>query len=193
MECDMPLYIPESYCSTRMVCFDPGLNTTGVSIFDVDSRTKEVLSVLAYTIHTGWVRDVTGLDTELLSERTHKLYKLCDAVQQTLHCYGPSIVGCEAPFYNRMMPMAFVSLSEVVNMLRHTTLQYNCNIPFFLVEPQLVKKGVGVAGKKGKQVVMDAICNIPEIMRSLSAPIETLDEHAIDAIAVGWSLLRFKL
>lgn len=189
----MPLHIPECYRSTRMVCFDPGLNTTGVSVFDVDNRTKEVLSVFAYTIYTGQSRDATGLDTEILSERTHKLYKLCDAVQHTLGYYGPAIVGCEAPFYNRMMPMAFVSLSEVVNMIRHTTLQYNYNIPFYLVEPQLVKKGVGVAGKKGKQVVMDAICDIPEIMRVLSVPIETLDEHAIDAIAVGWSLLRFKL
>lgn len=189
----MPLYVPISYHSTKMVCFDPGLNTTGVSVFDVDSRTKEVLSVYAYTIHTGQSRDSTGLDTEIVTERTHKLYRLCDAVQQTLNFHDPGIVGCEAPFYNRMMPMAFVSLSEVVNMIRHTTLQYNCNIPFFLVEPQLVKKGVGVAGKKGKQVVMDAICNTPEIMRALTVPIESLDEHAIDAIAVGWSMLRFKL
>ena len=189
----MPLHIPECYRSTRMVCFDPGLNTTGVSIFDVDSRTKEVLSVFAYTIYTGQVRDVTELDSEILSERAQKLYRLCGAIQQTLDLYGPAIVGCEAPFYHPRMPMAFVSLSEVVSMLRHTALQYNYNIPFFLVEPQLVKKGVGVAGKKGKQVVMDAICNIPEIMRVLSVPIETLDEHAIDAIAVGWSLLRFKL
>ena len=189
----MSLYIPESYRSTRMVCFDPGLNTTGVSVYDIDSRTKEVLSIYAYTIYTDRTRDATGLDTEILTERSHKLYKLCGAIQHTLAEYNPSIVGSEAPFYNRLMPMAFVSLSEVVSMLRHTTLQYNYNIPFYLVEPQLVKKGVGVAGKKGKQVVMDAICGVPEIMRALTVPVEGLDEHAIDAIAVGWSMLKFKI
>jgi hypothetical protein len=34
---------------------------------------------------------------------------------------------------------------------------------------------------------------IPEVMGVLHAPLEGLDEHAIDAIAVGWSMLKYKL
>lgn len=187
------LYIPESYNSSRLVCFDPGLNTTGVSVFDVDSRTKRVSSVYAYTIYNDKLGDVTGLDSEILTERTFKLYKLCQGIHNAIDYFKPSIVGCEAPFYNRLMPMAFVSLSEVVSMIRHTVIQYNYNIPFYLVEPQKVKQGVGVAGKKGKQVVMDAIRNIPELMDNLTTPLDSLDEHAVDAIAVGWSMLKFKI
>ena len=189
----MTLYIPKEYLTTKLVCFDPGLNTTGVSVYEVDSRTKQVLSVFAYTIHTEKLRDFTGLDEEILTERTHKLYKLGLAIQHVLADHNPRIVGCEAPFYNHRTPMAFVSLSEVVSMIRHSVMTYNYNTPFHLVEPQLVKKGVGVAGKKGKDVVMDAMSRIPEVMGVLHTPLEGLDEHAIDAIAVGWSMLKYKL
>lgn len=176
-----------------MVCFDPGLNTTGVSVFDIDSRTMQVSGISAYTIYNDKLGDATGLDPDLLTERTFKLYKLCLGIQNAINYYQPNLVGCEAPFYNRLMPMAFVSLSEVVSMIRHTVLQYNYNIPFYLVEPQKVKQGIGVAGKKGKQVVMEAISRVPEIMSVLNVPLESLDEHAVDAIAVGWSMLKYKV
>ena len=191
----MTLYIPDLYKEVRLLCFDPGLNTTGMSVFEVCGRTKQIRSIHSSTIYTERMRDYTGLDDEIVAERTLKLYKLLTTVQQALAFYSdkPLIVGCEAPFYNARMPMAFVSLSEVVNTFRNAVIQFNCNIPFIVVEPQLVKKGVGVAGKLGKEVVMDAVRGIPEIMGALVTPLETLDEHAIDAIAVGWSLLRFKL
>lgn len=189
----MPLVIPEWYERFKMVAIDPGVNTTGVSVFDIETRTGKILNIEAQTLTNSKLANMTGLDPDIVPERTIKLFKLRDAIVYILNFVRPTVVACEAPFYNSLMPMAYGSLMEVTGMVHQSVLAYNSNTPFHLLAPQLVKKSLGVAGKKGKEVVMEAVKNRPDLIQVLSTPLETLDEHSIDSIGVGDALLRYRL
>ncbi len=191
----MPLHIPDRYTTYRVMGIDPGLNFTGVASLDVSYVTRKILNIEAFTLANDRLADYTGLDHDTIAERTVKLYKLKQALQYTLERYNPSFIACEAPFYNRLRPMAFGALLEVVSVLHSAVLEYNSNIGFITVAPMSVKKVIGARmvkndTEKGKLVVKEAIKNTPEIMDVLQGNIDTLSEHAIDAIAIGFTLIN---
>lgn len=191
----MPLYLPEQYVTYRIIGIDPGLSNTGVSVFTIDYATGKILSIFAFTIVNDKLPDRTNLDPEIVIERTIKLYKLRDGIEWVLATYNPAYVVCEAPFYNRFMPMAFGALLEVVGMVHSAILQWNNNVGFHTVAPLLVKKLINTKAVKndtlkGKELVKKAVFEIPEIMNVLEVPLDSLSEHAIDAIAVGYSLFK---
>lgn len=189
----MPLYTPEQHVTYRVVGIDPGLANLGFAVYHIHYLTGEIVKVEAFTIVNDKLPDYTGLDPEFVPERTIKLYKLKSAIQWYLQCYGPSYVVCEAPFYNRFMPMAYGALLEVVSMIHSAVLEWNPNIGFHTVAPLLVKKLVGTKAVKndslkGKELVKNGVKSIPVIMNVLTTPIDSLSEHAIDAIAVGYTM-----
>lgn len=191
----MPLYLPQSFSSYKLLGIDPGLNFTGVAELTICYHTGKILSIEAYTLANDRLSDYTGLDHDTISERTVKLYKLKLALRYILQRVNPSRIACEAPFYNRLRPMAFGTLLEVVNVLYSAVLEYNSNIPFTTIAPMSVKKFVSAKmvkndTEKGKLAVKDAIKSIPEIMDVLLTNIDLLSEHAIDAIAIGYTLTK---
>ena len=186
----MPLHAPHVYSTYNLIGIDPGLNTTGVAILKVDSRTMRILSVEAFTLASAKLVDRTGMDPEYFTERTIKLYRLKAAIQWVLGQYGPIAVGCESPFYNRLMPMAYGALLEVLNVIYSSIIEYNPNIYFQTVAPLLVKKHVGSGGQKGKLDMKNCLRNLPEIMNVMAVDLESLDEHSIDAISVGYALVK---
>lgn len=193
----MPLHIPEQYSTYRLMGLDPGLNNTGVSIYDISYQTGEILRIEAFTLANDKLPNHTGIDEDFATERTIKLYKLKSALLWSLSHYNPAYVVSEAPFYSPLMPMAFGALTEVVCIIHSSILAWNPNIGFHTVPPLLVKKLVGTKAVKndtvkGKELVKQGVMNIPEIMNVLVTPIETLSEHAIDAIAVGYTLIHSK-
>jgi Holliday junction resolvasome RuvABC endonuclease subunit len=193
----MPLNLPEQYVTYRIVGIDPGLLNLGFAVYHIDYLTGKIVKIEAFTIVNDKLPDRTGLDEETVPERTIKLYKLKAAIQWALGTYGPSYVVCEAPFYNRFMPMAYGALLEVVSVIHGAVLEWNPNIGFHTVAPLLVKKLVGTKAVKndtlkGKELVKSGVKAIPEIMNVLATPIDTLSEHAIDAIAVGYTLINQK-
>ncbi len=193
----MPLVVPEQHVTYRIIGIDPGLSNLGVAVFDVDYYTDRILRIEAFTLVNDKLPDRTGFDTDTVTERTIKLYKLRNTLQELFYRYLPSHVVSEAPFYNRFMPMAFGALNEVVAIVHNAVLDWNPNIGFHTVPPLLVKKLVNTKAvkndtAKGKELVKLAVSNIPEITSVLVTPIETLSEHAIDAIAVGYSIFSTK-
>lgn len=193
----MPLIIPDHYRTYRIMGIDPGLNNTGVSTFDVEAGTDRIVAISAFTLINDKLVNHTGLDEETHTERYIKLYKLKHALQMALAYTGPCWVACEAPFYNRLRPTAYAPLVEVVNQLYAALIEFNPNIGFTLFPPLTVKKIVGARSikndtEKGKIEVKDAIQRVPEIMSVLQTPIQTLSEHAIDSIAVGYTWVKNK-
>ena len=193
----MPLVVPEQHVTYRFIGIDPGLSNLGVAIFDIDYYTDRILRIEAFTLVNDKLPNHTGFDVDTVTERTVKLYKLRDSLQNLLCHYNPSHVVSEAPFYNRFMPMAFGALNEVVAIVHNAVLCWNPNVGFHTVPPLTVKKLVNTKAVKndtvkGKELVKLAISSIPEIMSVLVTPIDTLSEHAIDAVAVGYSMFSLK-
>ena len=184
------LIIPHK--AIRELCvigIDPGINNTGVSIFTMDVEQRIILSIDATTLITQKLPNRTGLTEELYGERTIKLYKLKSTLLDIMTGTMPAGLICESPFYNRRMPMAYGALLEVLCVIQSAVIEHNCNTFFTTLEPLVVKKVVGAGAKAGKEDVKRAISEIPQIMGVLRPNIDTLDEHAIDAIAIAYTYL----
>lgn len=185
--------IPTEYNRVNIVGFDPGSETTGVSVLTIDPQTAHIYSANAWTIKSSKLQAFTGMDPDSHSERMCRLRALSMEVQSIMDTFRPWAVGCEAPFYNRLMPSAYGSLTEVVVYIQNSCISYNPCTRFELLQPQLVKKSVGAAGKKGKDVMREAVKADTALNSSLIVNIDSLDEHAIDALAVARCMLNFRL
>lgn len=170
----------------RLVAIDPGLNNTGIAIFTIEKEPFKILSIDALTLKAQRLIDDSGLDDEDFSERLHKRYMMGSALHQILVEADPCLVVSESPFFDSRKPGSFAILTEVLTTLFDTVVAYNPLIQFSMVAPLLVKKVLGVAGQKGKEVVKEAMQK-QAFIAHLVVDFETLDEHAIDAIGVGYT------
>lgn len=185
---------PENYHLFRLMAADPGLNNTGVAeiIFNLD--TNKIESIYAETLMNDYLIQDTGVSLDRHTERTHKLLVMKQGFGGFAEDFGAQAVACEAPFFSSLRPMAYGYLLEVVNNLREAVIEHNPEITFTEIPPLSVKSCIGAKAiandtLKGKEVVKLAIQQIPEIMEALVIDFELLTEHAIDAIAVGYSYL----
>lgn len=187
------MIIPSEYRRANVVAFDPGGDTTGVAVLTIDPYTAEVFSADAWTLRTSKIKAFGGYSPDSHTERECKLRNLSLEVCSILEIARPWAVGCEAPFFNRLMPSAYGSLTEVVTIIQSACMGFNPYTRFELLSPQSVKKSVGVAGKKGKDVMRDAVLADTPMSSKLLVDINTLDEHAIDALAVARCMINFRL
>ncbi len=186
----MALMLSEQYHKINLLAIDPGLNNTGIAIFEIDYHSKKILKIEAFTIATEKLKNNTGLADEDFAERLIKLLKLKVSILNVLANVNPCIVAIEAPFYNRFRPNAYGALVEVLCVIQSAILEFNYSILFKKVEPLLVKKCVGAGTMKGKLDVKECVKKIDLVMNVLVNDIECLDEHSIDAIAIGYSFLK---
>lgn len=191
----MKLFIPPIYNNYNIVSIDPGLNNLGIAIFNMKSTTSsdlfnDVNTIEAFTLKNDKLKDPAYITNDICSDRYIKLAKIQEAMNYILNRYRPNQVLCESPFFNRLRPSAYASLVEVINTIQYCIYQYNTNVYFKTVEPLLVKKRVGAGYVNGKQDMKTAIMNKPEIISKLKNDVNLLDEHAIDAIAIGYGYLK---
>ena len=184
------MFNTSSFQSFEFIAIDPGLNNTGVAVFNIQVKPFKIISIKAETLKADRLVDDSGLDDEDFAERIHKRYKLGHALEAFLNQYNPCIVVSESPFFDRRKPSSFAVLTEVITTLFDTVVNYNPLIRFSLVEPLLVKHTLGVAGQKGKDVVREAMEKETIILEALLDPLENLDEHSIDAIGVGYTWVK---
>jgi Holliday junction resolvasome RuvABC endonuclease subunit len=186
----MPLIVPEEKFIYRLMSIDPGLNNTGVAIYEINSKLGTINSINVITIITDKVDNKSGLYSDNYSERDIKLYKLKDNIKSLLSYYNPYIVICESPFYSSFRPSAYAALLEVISIIKSSIIEYNINIQFTTIEPLLVKKIVGSGATKGKLDIKSCIENNYLIMSKLIKNINLMNEHEIDALAIGWGFLK---
>lgn len=185
--------IPDSYNAFKVLAIDPGLNNIGVAVFDINAVDVSITKITALTLKEERVLQRVTLDDDYVPERTIKRQRMVDAVMRVVRSTDPVVFVSESPFFNRSKPGSFAVLTEVISDIFHEVLSYNNNIRLLVVEPLLVKHTLGVAGQKGKEVVCEAMAKMPEIVTLLETPLETLDEHAIDAIGVGYTFFKRRL
>lgn len=186
----MSLIVPDQYKSFTILGIDPGLNNTGVAVFQIDAYSRMIQSIVAFTINTNRLVDTTGIDDELHTDRIIKLYKLKQSIQTTIAQVNPVVIACESAFYNPKFPMAYPALVEAIDFIQSAAIEVNGNIVFRTIEPKVIKKIVGAGMDKGKLDVKAAVANTPSLMQALQMNLELLDQHSIDAIAIGYTFLK---
>ena len=107
--------------------------------------------------------------------------------QYVLEFYKPLSVVCETPFFNMQRPSAAGPLYELLTTLEQTLFEWDKEKPLYKVEPKTVKKAVGASANAKKDEVRSALSKVKELQ---CACLDFLDEHAIDAIAVGYSYIN---
>ncbi len=188
------LIIPHGSSSIATIMgTDPGSNTLGLTALRFNIDTLELDSFYAHTFkgaklgRHSWVTEVHG-----------ELYGRIDALEGCLiraFCEEtPIAIGSESPFFSYLHPGSYRPLVEVMCTIRNAVRAYDPWKVLYEIDPPSVKNAVGVkgnkGGKEGKELMKQAVLNIPELMNIATQDVAVLDEHSIDSIAVAYCLYK---
>jgi crossover junction endodeoxyribonuclease ruvC len=167
------------------MAIDPGSSCLGVAIYKLNFHTREIIESSAFTLHAKESFHYSRCLGETFGDKYTRLMALENELRELFQYYNPSIVMCESPFFNSFTPNAYAILTELVNLIQNTLRNYNNHIPFFKVDPPTAKKAVGAKGNAKKEEMTVAIDKIKHQLKLIN-PVNELDEHSIDALAIGY-------
>lgn len=175
----------------RVIAIDPGTDTLGVAIIDVDFETLEQTLVYGHTFKAS--KDIS--DYELMSSqrgpKDARLLSHARNLYDLLLCTEPTLVAAESPFLQRGKVSAFEALVECYAMLRATVWKYSPTIHLHRIDPITAKNYCGVSHiKTDKTHVREAILKRYADKTAEGVDLFAMDEHTIDAVAVGNALVR---
>lgn len=186
--------IEETYPDVfRILSIDPGSYTMGVAIseYDFDANIFKVID--ATTISLDKLIDKNSTLFQVHGEKVARLVTVESAISKMLFAWRPSVVVCESPYMGQF-PQAFASLVECVSSVRRAVMRYVETLPLHVIDPATVKKNVGVSGKSGDKDKMSvAITKQSDLSFSTDVNVEELDEHSVDAVAVGYAYYRMNI
>lgn len=174
----------ESKKKGYMLSLDPGIAFTGISINDTSEgfrvvETHIVKNNRAFTPEEKVIEKSQG-------PRAVKLLAIINKFKSLLERFNIEMIVIEAPFYNALTPQAYGSLLEVVFGLKYSVL-VPMDLKYRLIEPTLVKKLFTSHGMAKKEMMKQfLISKIATGEIKMDKPVESLTEHEIDSIAIGY-------
>jgi Holliday junction resolvasome RuvABC endonuclease subunit len=179
----------------KLLTIDPGINNCGISIIEY-SHNNLIYNKDFKVLDTSLVKNARKFtDTEKEIEvkhgnRTVKVLAILDKVNEFLAA-NPDIknIIIEAPFYNALTPMAYGSILEVILSIKYSIIVPR-DLSLKLIEPLLIKKmftNNRLASKDAMKQFLFSKKGNKEI--TIDIDLNTLSEHEIDAIAVGYVYL----
>lgn len=164
---------------------DPGTSDLGVSILTTAIEPATITVEHAETLKLpNRVPNIVAIE-ELCSPRMARIQHLGLQLADMLDYYQPHVVICESPFMGRFA-QAFEALTELMWVIRTHMWEYDPTISLITVPPVPVKKNLGLSKKhelKDKDLVRDRLYKRKDIEWNIEK--DLLDEHSIDATAVG--------
>lgn len=189
------LTISQQSCIYRFFAIDPGSDTLGLSIFDLNTITKRLSIVDVTTVSAARMsRDHFDIN-DIHGNKTARLLAHKDMLYQSLINWFPQAIICESSYMGKFAHAFGVGI-ETMTYLKQAAYEYNPYMPFETIDPSSAKKALK-ASIKGKDSVRESILALvpSEIDYYGSVPIQLLDEHSIDSIAIGYykykQLLQF--
>jgi Holliday junction resolvasome RuvABC endonuclease subunit len=175
----------------RLVAIDPGSDTLGVALFH--------FNLVTYRIELKEVETLLGhrnakIDPEFAATHGDRIARL-RSHKRVLYRYfertKPHRLVSEAPFMGKHAA-AYAALVECCTYIRQALETYDTEIPYRQIDPPTVKRGIGAMGNADKEAVKKQLLKVTHVFDNYSGKeLADLDEHSIDAIAVGLTeLLR---
>ena len=175
----------------RILAFDPGTDTFGCAIIDVDVDTYEPLVVYGGTIVANKEVKRYSAMVAMRYARDARLEIIREHIAELLRECEPTLVATESPFLRRGKVSAFESLVECQKMLREVLWGYTTTMQLRRIDPVSVKNYVGVSHKgTDKDDVKRAVHAIYRTKCSPDVDLSTFDEHTNDALAVANVIYR---
>ncbi|AFQ96554.1 hypothetical protein G173_gp009 [Erwinia phage phiEaH2] len=129
---------------------------------------------------------------EVVGNRDERLVELEERYREFLRIARPTFHCTETPFMRRSMLSAYESGVELQLMLRRTLWEVYPEKILHGFNPIIVKSYVGVEAKgTDKSHMQAAVCKL--YADHTLVDLSTLDEHSIDAVAVGNIFVRVNL
>lgn len=170
----------------NLLSVDPGIRFTGTSILQVDNGGKIKVIYVETIIVENQIKRTDDIVT-IYGERYAKQLAIATQISKLIDHYDVPYVVSEAPFLKPGRSRIFESLVGILAVVRHTIQLNHYGCLFETIDPKTVKMSVGVhAGSKDKNDMAVAVKKLP-ITWDKEIDINSLDEHSIDSIAVGYS------
>lgn len=180
------LSIPSQLCIYRYFAIDPGSDTLGLSIFELNTITKR-LSIIDVTTTSAAKLSRDRLDDNYIhGNKSARLIAHKEMLSYLLMTWNPQGIICESSYMGKFAHAFGVGV-ETMTYLRQASYEYNPYMPFELIDPSTAKKNLK-ASIRGKESVRECVLALipSEIDYYGSIPIHLLDEHSIDSIAIGY-------
>lgn len=178
--------LPVNSQHARVLGIDPGSDTLGIACLSVDVQTLEIVNTQAIT----FVGSKMSMNPWMEQIHSARFARIAAHKQNFLNVFRittPVAVVCESPFFNPARPNAFAPLVETLDALRQAVWEYDQQLPLDLVDPPTVKRAVGGKGNADKDMMKQLVMGLPGLNFTGPIPLQFVDEHSIDAIAVGYS------
>ncbi|QXO09531.1 hypothetical protein pEaSNUABM11_00107 [Erwinia phage pEa_SNUABM_11] len=177
--------------SVRICAVDPGTSYLGLAVLDWKWG-----DVQAEVVWAGTLRAVDptheNSHSEVCGKRDARMEILEAGYAEFLRIAVPTFCCTETPFMQRLKLSAYESGVELQRMLRNTLYQVYPEKVLHGFNPIIVKSFVGVEAKGTDKTHMAAAVTKLYAEHTL-VDLHALDEHSIDAIAVGNIFVRNSL
>lgn len=177
-----------------MISIDPGSVTMGVCVSRVCPTTKKMKVIHATTFNFALelVRrnfvSVSHFDPAFA-----RMMIIRDILFNLFSFYQPNAIVAESS-YLRHHATAYKLLTMTMLSIQQSAYLFNPFIMFRQTEPSSVKASIGVDGRSGdKHLIPLALVKLVSTLDLSLIFLDELDEHAHDAIAVGYSFFRHEV
>jgi Holliday junction resolvasome RuvABC endonuclease subunit len=180
------LYLPDDPTPYRIVGIDPGTDTLGVSVLDLDLADKSISIVTSQTFHgSKLIRGFQEME-ETYGARFARLHALEQLLVEVFFEERPHSIISESPYFNSRRPQAYGALVEAMSMIARAVYRHCSRMPLLTVDPASNKANLKVSGKSGdKDLMKNAILGRTDLLNPRHVPLDQLDEHSIDSMAVA--------
>lgn len=179
----------------RIVAFDPGINL-GQACLEVNLDTKKIRVVDANTLIVDSIIDQQYEELlqshDLTLARTYVIGKYvgkyCNSMNPDYACHETAFSSHGRSRFGNAVE-SFAKLRENILAIKLAIMNFDMGLRIFPVNPMTVK--FAVVGKQGndKDDISKALKAKQDLEFDIDIPFELLDQHAWDAVAIGFSFI----
>ena len=173
-----------------VIGIDPGSTNMGVSVLFISISTLRIVSSIAWTLNASRLSNDDSWLALLHGDRYNRIRVLEENLLQIFNYYKPVAIAAESAFINVRFPGAVMALVEVSTGIRSAVARYDVWKKLYMVSPSVAKNAVSAGGAATKTTMKEKILNLTELNYNGDVPLHLLDEHSIDALAIGFYMYK---
>lgn len=174
----------------NVIGIDPGSTHVGIARINFNLETGQITNSDAWSINGAKLAGKDSWLSSLYGDRYARIHAIKLELIRIFYCDQPAYIASESPFINAKFPAAGMALVEVLSAIKEAICEYDFQQQLLLIPPSNVKNAIGVGGGENKISMLQAIMKLPDLCYSGIIPIHLLDEHAVDALAVGYRQVK---